>query len=78
MCDEHNPENSMIKDAVVFLLMVALAVSSMLVLLNPVYKASCTAQWEKSGYETKHSFWEGCLVKVDGKYIPAENVRKQL
>lgn len=34
---------------------------------------SCNALQEESKLETKHEFWNGCFVKIDGKWVPQKN-----
>ena len=32
----------------------------------------CHARWEQSGYEANWGPVQGCLIKVEGKWIPAD------
>lgn len=37
--------------------------------------AGCHHQWEKSGFEADWGIIQGCLIKVDGRWIPSDNYR---
>lgn len=41
----------------------------------PVYfveKASCARVWDEA-YPSRYTLWEGCQIKIDGKWIPQES-----
>ena len=31
----------------------------------------CARKW--GGFENKYGYWEGCQIKLDGKWIPSES-----
>lgn len=35
----------------------------------------CAAEWDNT-YQTQYGFWSGCRVKIDDKWVPAQNVRE--
>jgi hypothetical protein len=35
----------------------------------------CKAKWGDSGLNTRFSFGVGCMVQVDGKWVPEANVQ---
>lgn len=37
----------------------------------------CTNQWKRSGFEYSYAMVQGCMIKVDGRWIPASNYRVQ-
>jgi hypothetical protein len=37
---------------------------------------TCAARWEQSGLESSFGLWQGCLVKVQGRWLPASTIRE--
>jgi len=37
---------------------------------------SCSAQWSRSGYDYSYGPVKGCVVHINGRWIPADNVRE--
>lgn len=43
---------------------------------NAVSRATCNQQWEQSKFEHQYGFIKGCLIKVNGQWLPADNYRE--
>lgn len=67
-------------DFVEFLAIVVLPVLVILAVILPIIAwgdyASCNSRWAKSGYETSWGPLQGCLIKVDNKWIPDKMLRR--
>lgn len=37
----------------------------------------CKSQWQRSGLEAKWEFGSGCLVNIDGRWVPEAHVQFQ-
>lgn len=35
----------------------------------------CDLKWKDSGLAARFEFWAGCLVSVDGRWVPENNVQ---
>lgn len=38
--------------------------------------AACHGKWEKSGFESSYGPIQGCIVNVNGRWLPSENYRE--
>jgi tRNA(Phe) wybutosine-synthesizing methylase Tyw3 len=43
---------------------------------NKLQNIACQEAWKHSGIESKYNFYAGCLIKIDGRFIPASNYRE--
>lgn len=42
--------------------------------LSSLTTSQCNTTWSESGFESKFVGGSGCMVKVDGRWVPAGNV----
>ena len=35
----------------------------------------CLHKWQESGFQSRFEFGKGCLVEIDGRWIPEANVQ---
>lgn len=57
--------------SIAFIVFFALAIAAM----YPLASYTCYAQWRNSGMEVSFGFMQGCQIKTEHGWIPAENYR---
>lgn len=59
------------------ILFVCILLAFFLVLvISPFEKYRCESRW--NDFENTYSISKGCMVKIDGKWIPTKNIRKDI
>jgi hypothetical protein len=64
--------------AIVYLLLFGMGLFFVINVGPEIANARCVSKWKDSGLPARFIFGAGCMVEVDGKWVPEANVQISL